>query len=357
MPVSVTKPSIKWLEYLETIPPPCPHKPLPDNLKSKQPPRMLDIERTHSPSSSSLAACGAETALTRSNHILTKFVANNVNLWLAGDETRIIPEEDYYQPLLNEQAVAYVPTKVLSVPQTLSVDFREVYFKTVLAPVKQALEMLLKQLLTREDLTKAGYFFNIRQQQGSPTKDNRTRCDHYLVLEHKDGIDKNGDADAPRKIVLWRDPQRFAKMLKERVKWEADPTPTTGAAPEYPSLVLCVIEEKKPNVIREDDFVPEYAQKAIKNDVGARNVSDFLPPVKKYSVDAQCKLVILTDYHTTLLLDVEEAGAIFDEHTLRITKVDRRPKVAVGRLKNAPRLTLFSVAVKRLMDANLIKIE
>jgi hypothetical protein len=58
-----------------------------------------------------------------------------------------------------------------------------------------------------------------------------------------------------------------------------------------------------------------------------------------------------------LLLHVEEAGAVFDEHTLRITKVDRRPKVAVGRLKNSPRLTLFSVAVKRLMGANLIKIE
>jgi hypothetical protein len=65
-----------------------------------------------------------------------------------------------------------------------------------------------------------------------------------LVLEHKDGIDKNGDADAPRKIILWRDPQRFAKMLKERVKWEADSSPTKGAAPEYPCLVLCVIEEK-----------------------------------------------------------------------------------------------------------------
>ena len=83
-----------------------------------------------------------------------------------------------------------------------------------------------------------------------------------------------------------------------------------------------------------------------------------LPPyTARYSVDAQCKLVILTDYHTTLLLDVEEAGAVFDEHTLRITKVGRRPKVAVGRLKNAPRLTLFSVSVKRLVDAKLIKIE
>jgi hypothetical protein len=39
--------------------------------------------------------------------------------------------------------------------------------------------------------------------------------------------------------------------------------------------------DQKPNVIREDDFVPEYAQKAIKYDVGARNVADFLPPVKK----------------------------------------------------------------------------
>ncbi|KAJ7502170.1 hypothetical protein B0H11DRAFT_1989796 [Mycena galericulata] len=337
MPVSVTKPPIKWLEYLESVPPPCPHKPLPDN--SKQPPKWLEIERTHPPSSSSLAACDAETTLTRSTNILTNFVANNVNLWLAADETRIIPEEDYIQPLLNEQAVA------------------EVYSKTVLAPVKQALEMLLEKLLTREDIAKVGYFFNIRPQQGSPTKDNRTRCDHYFVLEHKDGIDKNGDGDAPRKIILWRDPQRFARMLEERVKWEADSSPTKGAAPEYLCLVLCVIEEKKPNVIREDDFVPEYAQKAIKGDVGARNVADFLPPVKKYSVDAQCKLVILTDYHTTLLLYVEEAGAALNEDTLRITKVDRRPKVAVGRLTNFPRLTLFSVAVKRLMDANLIKIE
>jgi hypothetical protein len=56
--------------------------------------------------------------LTRSNQILTNFVANNVNLWLAADETRIIPEEDYIQPLLNEQAVAYVPQKVLSMRQT-----------------------------------------------------------------------------------------------------------------------------------------------------------------------------------------------------------------------------------------------
>ncbi|KAJ6571035.1 hypothetical protein B0H10DRAFT_1964467 [Mycena sp. CBHHK59/15] len=194
---------------------------------------------------------------------------------------RIIPEEDYIQPLLNEQAVAYVPPKLLSVRQTLSLNFREVYFKTVLAPVKQALEMLLEKLLTRVDLAKAGYFFNIRPQQGSPSKDNRTRCDHYLVLEHKDGIDKNGDADAPHKIILWRDPQRFANMLKERVKWEADPSSNAGAAPEYPCLVLCMIEEKKPNVIREDDFVPEYVQNAIKRDAGARNVADFLPPVKK----------------------------------------------------------------------------
>jgi hypothetical protein len=59
-----------------------------------------------------------------------------------------------------------------------------------------------------------------------------------------------------------------------------------------------------------------------------------------------------------LLLDVEEAGAAFDEHTLTIRKLDDKiPKVAVSRLDNPPRLTLFSVAVKRLVDANLIKIE
>jgi hypothetical protein len=255
MPISVTKPSVKWLEYLKTVPPACPHKPLPDN--SKQPPKKLDIERTHPPSSSSLAACDATTTLTRSTNILTNFVANNVSQWLAADETRIIPEEDYIQPLLNEQAVAYVLHKASSMRQTSSPNCREVYFKTVLAPVKQALEMLLEELLTREDLAKAGYFFNIRPQQGSPTKDSmslplpferlllmlksdRTRCDHYLVLEHKDGINKNGNADAPRKSILWRDP-----------------------------------------VIREDGFMPDYLSKAAKRDLGARNVIDFLPPVKK----------------------------------------------------------------------------
>ncbi|KAJ7804724.1 hypothetical protein B0H14DRAFT_2883033 [Mycena olivaceomarginata] len=322
MPVSVTKPSVKWLNYLETVPPACPHKPLPDKLKPR--PKLLDIERTHPPSSTSLKACSARTTLTRSTNILSNFIANNVAQWLAADDARIIPEEDYIQPLLNEQAVA------------------EVYFKTVLAPVKQALEMLLENLLKRDDLAKAG----------------RTRCDHYLVLEHTDGIDKNDKADAPPKRIVWRDPTLFAKMLKERVEWESDFSRTKGEAPEYPCLVLCVIEEKKPNVIREEDFMPGYFTKAGTGDVGARNVLDFLPPVKKYSVDAQCRLVILTDYHTTLLLDVEEAGAEFDENTLSITKLDnKQPRVAVGRLSIPPRITLFSVAVKRLIDANLIKIE
>ncbi|KAJ7505696.1 hypothetical protein B0H11DRAFT_1904287 [Mycena galericulata] len=329
MPVSVDKPSVKWLEYLRTFPPPCPHIPLPDKF-TKQRSHILDIERTHAPSSSSLKACDADTTLTRSTHILTKYVDNSVVLWLAADESRIIPEDDYIQPLLNEQAVA------------------EVYFKTILAPVKQALEVLLEPLLARADLAKAGYIFNIRPQQGSPTK----------VLEHKDGIDKDSKADAPPKRILWRDPTKFSEMLNERVKWESNTSPMKGAAPEYPRLVLCVIEEKKPNVIREDDFAPGYLIKATKGEAGACNVVDFLPPVKKYSVDAQCRLVILTDYHTTLLLDVEEAGAALDENTMSVKKLhDTTPKVVVGRLQNPPRLTLFAAAIKRLIDANLIKIE
>jgi hypothetical protein len=39
--------------------------------------------------------------------------------------------------------------------------------------------------------------------------------------------------------------------------------------------------DQKPNVIREDDFMPDYLSKAAKRDLGARNVIDFLPPVKK----------------------------------------------------------------------------
>ncbi|KAJ7199625.1 hypothetical protein GGX14DRAFT_401228 [Mycena pura] len=329
MPVSVNKPSVKWLDYLQTVPPDCPHKP-PPNESAPPPKKHSDIERTHPPSSSSLRACDAATILTRSNTILTNFLANNVAQWLAADETRIIPEDDYIQPLLNEQAVAY-GSVFHDCPGTGQASIGNAFRGTV----------------DKRRSGKGGLFFltfalnNLKRRR----------------------LKINDKADAPPKSVIWRDPTRFAEMLKERVKWESDTSRTTQKAPDYPCLVLCVIEEKngrdqKPNVIREEDFRSDYLDKANKGDAGARNVVDFLPPLKKYSVDAQCRLVILTDYHTTLLFDVQEAGAVFDEGAGTIRKLANKiPRVAVSRLEQPPRMTLFSVAVKRLVDAKLINIE
>ncbi|KAJ7844978.1 hypothetical protein B0H13DRAFT_2286257 [Mycena leptocephala] len=227
----------------------------------------------------------------------------------------------------------------------------------VLVPVKDALQTLLKPLLERKDMAEPRYFFNIRQQQYSPTKDS-TRSDHFLVFEHRDGIDPEDKVTAPNKRVIWQSPKEFANMLQARVAWEVSNPNATAAdrkkAPPYPRLVLGVIEEKKPDVVQESEFSHDYANQ---NSQGAKNVNAFLPQLKKYSIDAQCRLVILTDYLTTLLLDVQKAGARWDPIEETIKPIPGEvARVAVCRLDQKPRYALFSIAVRRLIDAGLITI-
>ncbi|KAJ7355720.1 hypothetical protein DFH08DRAFT_853302 [Mycena albidolilacea] len=333
MPIIPSKTPVKWLDYLESALPECPRDPIPGPIKKKKKTK-LTIGRTHSPSSSSLAACGAATTLRQTNNILPRFLEGDIRTFFTENAPLIIPEDDYVQPLLNEQAVA------------------EVYFKAVLVPVKDALQTLLAPLLKRADLAKARYFFNIRPQQPSATGD-LTRCDHFLVLEHMDGIDPDDKIKAPPTDVFWQSPEEFTDMLKARQQWEQSHA-AQDPVPEYPRLVLGVIEEKKPNILDITEFQSTYHAKKT---TGAKNVADILPPVKKYSVDAQCPLVILTDYHVTLLLEVEEAGAQWDWSTKKIeSKIGVVPVIKVCALDKPPRITLFSMAVRRLVDAKVLKV-
>jgi hypothetical protein len=94
-------------------PPRVSTRPTPGPIKKKKKTK-LTISRTHSPSSSSLAACGAATTLIQMNNILPRFLEGDIRAFFTESPPLIIPEDDYIQPLLNEQAVAYVlPTTVL----------------------------------------------------------------------------------------------------------------------------------------------------------------------------------------------------------------------------------------------------
>ncbi|KAJ6596005.1 hypothetical protein B0H10DRAFT_1960259 [Mycena sp. CBHHK59/15] len=286
MPIAQNKPATNWLDYLNHPLLTCHTRPV--QLGSDGHPvdsNDDDLEETHGLGKTSTSACGLPTTIRKSVSVLTRDITSNITRFLKG-KGGIIAEEDYIQPLYNEQAVA------------------EVFFKNVLAPVKAALDTLLEPMLKKGDLQAGGYFFNIRLQQSSYTGDG-TRCDHYLVLEHMDGI-------------------------------------------------LCV----KPNVIREQAFDKNYLKDSEKQGqagLGARNVVKFLPQVKKYSVDAQCRLVIITDYVTTMLLDVEEAGAYYDLDKNKIYQNDEEAKVSVARLREPPHYYLFASAVKRLVEAGLIR--
>jgi hypothetical protein len=166
MPIPVGTPPIKWWDYLQKDLPSCPYNPL-DDAKS-----TTDVRKTHPPSRASLAACSGKTILVSTSGIINRFLARDIHALfdgLEGDCQLIIPEEDYIQPLLNEQGVAYVPSQLRSghMPDWGS---SEVFFMNVLVPVKDALQTLLKPLLERKDMAEPRYFFNIRQQQYSPTK-------------------------------------------------------------------------------------------------------------------------------------------------------------------------------------------
>ncbi|KAJ6560737.1 hypothetical protein B0H10DRAFT_2240324 [Mycena sp. CBHHK59/15] len=257
MPIAQNKPATNWLDYLNHPLPTCRTRPV--QLGSDGRPvdsNDNDLEETHGPGKTLTSACGLPTTIRKSVSVLTCDITSNIARFLKG-KGGIIAEEDYIQPL-------------------------EVFFKDILAPVKAALDTLLGPMLKKGDLQAGGYFFNIRPQQSSYTGDG-TRCDHYLVLEHMDGI-------------------------------------------------LCM----KPNVIREQAFDKNYLKDSEKQGqagLGARNVVKFLPQVKKYSVDAQCRLVIITDYVTTMLLDVEEAGAYYNLDENKIYQNDEEAKVSVARLR------------------------
>ncbi|KAJ7136308.1 hypothetical protein C8R43DRAFT_955785 [Mycena crocata] len=207
-------------------------------------------------------------------------------------QARILVEEDYVQPLLNEQGVAD--------------------FKNVLAPVKQVLEELILPLLQKDkDIMGAGYSFNIRPQQ-MPVK-SQSRPDHFIVFEHMDGI-PNGKGYAPPSRPEWSTPADFATQLAARTAWDREYPNGDGPSkrPEYPRLVL-------------------------------------------YSVDANCNLVILTDYLTTMVLDVKVAGAELIKGEVK--KNDDTPHVSFYVLDTPPRLSIFETAINRLHLAKLLKMD
>ncbi|KAJ7852898.1 hypothetical protein B0H14DRAFT_2580661 [Mycena olivaceomarginata] len=267
-----------------------------------------DVEATHESSNTTTRICGALTTLVRSHQLIETKLKKHIESTLKTD--------DYTQPLYNEQAVA------------------ELYFKNVLAPTKQALDTLLARLLKRADLKEAGYFFNLRPQQLSPSG----------VLEHMDKA-AEGPTWAPPKKIIWQSPADFVTMLEKCNNWDG-----VGDAPDYPRLVLCVIEEKKPNVVDPDSFKPGREKRQTK---AQKNVAKFLPQVKKYSVDAQCPLVILTDYINTMLLEVVTAGAKQTENGSIISTPDD-PVVRFSPLSDPPRLVLFANAIRRLVEAGLV---
>ncbi|KAJ6452309.1 hypothetical protein C8R47DRAFT_1258216 [Mycena vitilis] len=340
MPISPDSPTITWHKYLIRPLLPCRYV-YSDNPKLTPDALDVPLEATHKSSASAMFA--RDTTIETTGRIIDRYITR-LDKFLEDEKKEMMVEPDYTQTLYSEQAVA------------------EVYFKNVLVPVKQALQELFNPALQREDLVGAKYFFNIRPQQMSSTGD-RSRCDHYLVLEHMDGVIPDRATHGPPKQVEWQKPEAFMAMLEARQKWEK----TNAAdkrneiAPEYPR-VLCVIEEKKPHVIDPGAFTAAYCETStLKRSQAARNVKSILPQIKKYSVDAECNLILLTDYINTMILEVKEAGAELrtrDDPRFPGFKDNRKePIVGVERLKDKPpRYLLFMAAAKRLNDVKLISV-
>ncbi|KAJ6616325.1 hypothetical protein B0H10DRAFT_1949176 [Mycena sp. CBHHK59/15] len=88
--------------------------------------------------------------------------------------------------------------------------------------------------------------------------------------------------------------------------------------------------------------------------VPGRNFGKFLPQIKKYSLDAQCPLILLTDYVNTTCLKVKESGTDYNKADRKLMKNDKKAKVLCHERQNPhPHHVLFSIAIMRLIDAGL----
>ncbi|KAJ7182421.1 hypothetical protein C8R43DRAFT_940578 [Mycena crocata] len=332
MPVWTTEEPTTWSDYMALEPPPCPYKPLGTTT--------LNIPDTHEAGASSLAACSAPTLIKKSQTMFHRDLLTAMRILLNRSE-EIIVQKDHIQPLFNEQAVA------------------EVYFTNVISPVMDALtKVLLPILMGSAELSEAKYFFNVRPQQvsssgGQQTID-RTRCDHFLVFEHMEGVPAGPD-NAPPKDIKWQSMDEFRVALEARKKWNADyPNRDGPDKPAYPRLVLCIIEEKKPNVVIEAAFIADYDSTTSQRNVpGCKNLKKILPQIKKYSVDASCDMVLLTDYLTTMVLKIKNAGAGWENGAI-VRKPRETPEIHFYCLNHPPRESLLTCALARLKDAKLI---
>ncbi|KAJ6613183.1 hypothetical protein B0H10DRAFT_2192107 [Mycena sp. CBHHK59/15] len=301
MPALLTMKAKSWLDYLNQPLEPCRYKQS----------NYLEVPMgTHTAGKTTMLVCGLGTDLTASQAIIDRITTGHIDR-LIRTSGLIIPEDQHTQPLLNEQSVA------------------EMYFSNVLVPVKSALDTMFAPLL----------------EKAATTTDVFIWCDHYLVLEHLHKI--NGALVVPPLRITWQSPEEFKQALKLRV------TSKPGQEVPYLRLVLCVIEEKKPLVIVPKCFTPNYY---LKDEVGYNNVGEFLPQLKKYSIDGKCPLVVLTDYIHTMMLNVVEAGARYDNEE-RIVRTDNvgRALVEYQRLDLPRRYVLFCAAVRRLEEAGLLK--
>ncbi|KAJ7479457.1 hypothetical protein B0H11DRAFT_2233895 [Mycena galericulata] len=313
MPSLANTPSTTWLRYMTDPMPSLPYRPVGEEIKT---------ETTHPAGQSSMAACGAATTLKASRTILPRGLEDSIERFVKNSEP-IIAEKNYGQPLYNEQGVA------------------EVYFKNVIVPVKEALDILLDDISSTFANNRAPRPEIVLDPTTTSSWNIWTECKNYLTIQMRR---KNKE--------LFGTHQRYSRrcLLIEK-KWEAAPT-KTGKAPEYPRMVLCIIEEKKPNVIVEKEFNANYESSTS---VGGKNVKNFLPQIKKYSVDAACPHVMLTDYLTTMLLYVKTPGATFNEVKKKIETTDDKPEVWYSKLDVPPRYSLFSSAIQRLLEAELIR--
>ncbi|THH03575.1 hypothetical protein EW146_g10395, partial [Bondarzewia mesenterica] len=204
---------ITWLDFLE--------EGLPE---PRVPFKSLSLPApTHEPAKSANDRFGAPTEISTTNPVLTFNAETRLlisSIHMNADPATIPPRKPYFPIFLNEQSVA------------------EAIFHNVLAPIQQLLDYLLRGSPKHAAITAGQYMINIRAQQR--TKEEATRCDHCIVLEHVYGLPRGR---APERLVLWDSLEEFKRKFTE---FEAAVQNQTDVPkdPGPPRLVLCVIEEK-----------------------------------------------------------------------------------------------------------------
>lgn len=239
---------VQWLDYLTAFPPMCP---------TKSSSLQLGVEDTHQAGKSSVELCPTPLIIVKQTVISREKSAAILKYLTQADMKVPFWSAECSQALYNEQGVACVFPNMLSVHNMVFtyVFPSEVFFYNVLVPVKNALALVLKNHWAYSGIEQeVKYKIEIRAQQINTTgafialhilrasiygPTDKGRCDHYIVLEPV--IMNQGENVVPPKEKTWVSVNEFCTQMGERQK-----AMRSGGKSgfDYPSMVLCVIEEK-----------------------------------------------------------------------------------------------------------------